>query len=333
MARLGTRTPWLPSSPDHPVLQAAFRTPRAYALLSISAAMVTALLKLAAWSATGSVGLLSDALESTVNLAAACMAFWALSLAAKPADREHPFGHSKAEYFSSGVESGLILVAAVAIVQAAAGRLVRPEPLADLGAGMALTLLATAINGLTARSLLRAAKRFDSIGLRADAHHLLTDVWTSLGVVAGLALVQLTGLQILDPLLAIAVALNIVGTGWGLLRETASGLLDRALPEAESRRLEDLLNRRRHDGLAFHAVKGRVAGARRFVSLHVLVPGHWTVAEGHRLCDQLEQEIEQTLPRTDVITHLEPIEDPASWGDEHLAWDRPARGDSGRDGG
>lgn len=319
--------------PIQPVLQLAFRTPRAYALLSISAAVLTALLKLAAWSATGSVGLLSDALESTVNLAAACMAFWALSLAAKPADEEHPFGHSKAEYFSSGVESGLILVAAVAIIQAAAGRLAQPEPLADLGSGMALTLLATAINALVAWTLLRASRRFDSIGLRADAHHLLTDVWTSVGVVAGLALVQITGLQILDPLIAIAVALNIVGTGWGLLRETASGLLDRALPAEEQARLEHVLDRHRNAGLAFHAVKGRVAGSRRFVSLHVLVPGDWSVADGHRICDQLEQEIELILPRTDVITHLEPIEDPASWRDERLAWDRPAADPSGRKGG
>jgi cation diffusion facilitator family transporter len=312
------------------VIEGLFRTPRSYALLSIAAAVATAVIKLAAWRATGSVGLLSDALESLVNLAAAAMAYWALSLAAKPADASHPYGHSKAEYFSSGVESALILVAAVAIFQAALSRLEQPETLAALGTGVALSLVATAINGLTAWTLLHASRRFDSIGLRADAHHLLTDVWTSIGVVLALGLVQLTGLTILDPLIAIGVALNIVWTGWGLLRETLSGLLDRSLPAPEQDQLEAVLNRHRQGGLAFHAVRGRVAGSKRFVSLHVLVPGCWTVAHGHAICDGLEQEIAATLPRTHVITHLEPIEDPASWDDEAFVWDRSSEAASGR---
>jgi cation diffusion facilitator family transporter len=298
-------------------------TPRSYTLLSIGAAVATIVIKLAAWRLTDSVGLLSDALESGVNLVAALAAFAALTLAAKPADRSHNYGHSKAEYFSSGLESGLIVLAALAILQTAAGRLLRPEPLEQLGLGLGLSLLATAINGLVALALLRASRRFDSITLRADAHHLLTDVWTSLGVVVGLLLVKLTGLSILDPLLAIGVALNIVVAGWNLLRETASGLMDRALPEEEQRQLEALLERHRSTGIAFHALRSRVAGSRRFVALHVLVPGAWSVRDGHAFCEQLEREISATLPRTHVLTHLEPIEDPVSWDDEGFPWDGP----------
>lgn len=298
-------------------------TPRSYTLLSIGAAVATIVIKLAAWRLTDSVGLLSDALESGVNLVAALAAFAALTLAAKPADRSHNYGHSKAEYFSSGLESGLIVLAALAILQTAAGRLLRPEPLEQLGLGLGLSLLATAINGLVALALLRASRRFDSITLRADAHHLLTDVWTSLGVVVGLLLVKLTGLSILDPLLAIGVALNIVVAGWNLLRETASGLMDRALPEEEQRQLEALLERHRSTGIAFHALRSRVAGSRRFVALHVLVPGAWSVRDGHAFCEQLEREISAALPRTHVLTHLEPIEDPVSWDDEGFPWDGP----------
>ncbi|MFY8149820.1 MAG: cation diffusion facilitator family transporter [Prochlorococcaceae cyanobacterium] len=298
-------------------------SPRDYTLLSIGAAVATIVIKMAAWRLTDSVGLLSDALESGVNLVAALAAFAALTLAAKPADRSHNYGHSKAEYFSSGLESGLIVLAALAILQTAAGRLLRPEPLEQLGLGLGLSLLATAINGVVALALLRASRRFDSITLRADAHHLLTDVWTSLGVVLGLVLVKLTGLSILDPLLAIGVALNIVVAGWNLLRETASGLLDRALPEEEQRQLEALLERHRGEGIAFHALRSRVAGSRRFVALHVLVPGAWSVRDGHAFCERLEREISAALPRTHVLTHLEPIEDPVSWDDEGFPWDGP----------
>jgi cation diffusion facilitator family transporter len=298
-----------------------FRSPRSYTLLSIGAATATIVLKAAAWRITGSVGLLSDALESGVNLVAALAAFWALTLAAKPADREHPYGHFKAEYFSSGLESALILVAAAAIVWAALPRLLAPQPLEQLGAGLGLSLLATALNGLVAWQLLRASRRFHSITLRADAHHLLTDVWTSLGVLLAVALVKLTGWLILDPLIAIAVALNIVVVGLKLLRETASGLLDHALPEAEQRQLEALLAAHMGKGLAVHALRTRVAGSRRFVALHLLVPGSWSVQAGHDLCERIEQEIQAALPRTDVITHLEPIEDPRSWQDTGFGWE------------
>ncbi|MFM9110909.1 MAG: cation diffusion facilitator family transporter, partial [Prochlorococcaceae cyanobacterium] len=266
---------------------------------------------------------LSDAMESGINLAAALGAFWALTLAARPPDREHPFGHFKAEYFSSGIESALIVVAALAIMHAAIGRLLQPQPLEHIGIGLLLSLVATAINGLVALVLLQGSRRFDSITLRADAHHLLTDVWTSIGVVVAVGLVQLTGWRLLDPLIAIAVALNIAITGWKLLMETASGLLDRSLPEEEQQRLEDLLASHADEGIAFHALRSRVAGSRRFVSFHVLVPGGWSVQAGHDLCERLERAISTAMPRTHVFTHLEPIEDPVAWDDDGFHWDRP----------
>ena len=290
--------------------------------LSVAAAVVTIILKTWAWRLTGSVGLLSDAMESGVNLVAAVGAIWALTLAAKPADRRHHYGHFKAEYFSSGLESVLIVAAALAIIHAALGRLQAPQPLEQLGAGLVISLLATALNGLVAWVLFKAARRFHSISLRADAHHLLTDVWTSMGVVLGIGLVKLTGLTILDPLIAIAVAVNIIITGWNLFHETASGLLDRSLPEVEQHQLEQLLAAHETDQIRFHALRSRVAGSRRFVSFHVLVPGHWSVQQGHDLCEQLEQEIATTLTRTHVLTHLEPIEDPSSWDDQSFRWEQ-----------
>jgi cation diffusion facilitator family transporter len=291
-------------------------------LLSTGAAVATIVLKSLAWRLTGSVGLLSDAMESGVNLIAAIGAFWALTLAAKPADRTHHYGHFKAEYFSSGLESVLIVAAALAIIHAAIGRLQDPQPLEQLGIGLAISLAATAINALVARVLLKAARRFDSITLRADAHHLLTDVWTSTGVFVGIGLVKLTGLTILDPLIAIAVAVNIVFTGWKLLHETASGLLDRSLPDQEQRLLENLLSSYESEEIRFHALRTRVAGSRRFVSFHLLVPGHWTVQAGHDLCEELEHKVAATLTRTHVLTHLEPIEDPKAWEDQGFRWEQ-----------
>ena len=198
----------------------------------------------------------------------------------------------------------------------------QPQPLEQLGIGLALSLLATALNALVAWILLKASRRFHSITLRADAHHLLTDVWTSFGVVLGIGLVQVTGLTILDPLIAIAVALNIVVTGWKLLHETASGLLDRSLPEDEQAQLEALLASHETEEIRFHALRTRVAGSRRFVAFHVLVPGRWTVQAGHDLCEQLEREIATALTRTDVLTHLEPIEDPRAWDDQGFRWEQ-----------
>ena len=299
-----------------------FVSPRSYMLLSLAAAITTIVLKTWAWQLTGSVGLLSDAMESGVNLVAALGAFWALTLAAKPADRRHHYGHFKAEYFSSGLESVLIVVAAIAIMHAAIGRLQQPQPLEQVGLGLAISLAATVLNGLVAWVLLKASRRFDSITLRADAHHLLTDVWTSAGVVMGIGLVKLTGWTILDPLIAIGVALNIVITGGKLFHETASGLLDRSLPDREQQWLENLLASYETEDIRFHALRTRVAGSHRFVSFHVLVPGHWSVQAGHDLCERLEHQVATTLARTHVLTHLEPIEDPRAWDDQGFRWEQ-----------
>jgi len=292
---------------------------RSYAALSMGAAVLTIGLKFGAYALTGSVGLLSDAFESIVNLVAAIAAFWALSYAAKPPDAKHTFGHSKAEYFSSALEGLLILVAAGSIAIAAGERLSHPQPIEQAGLGLALALLATAINGGVAWILLQASQRLRSITLRADAHHLLTDVWTSVGVVLGIGLVSVTGWLVLDPIVALLVAANIVWTGFKLLGETGSGLLDSAIPDEEQKAIALIMSEYETQGIQFHALRTRVAGARRFVSFHVLVPGAWTVQRGHDVCEAIEQGITLALPGTDVTTHLEPSEDPISWDDEKLS--------------
>ena len=262
---------------------------RRYAMLSIAAAVVTIGLKLGAYYLTGSVGLFSDAAESVVNLVAAVAALWALTLAVRPPDEEHAFGHSKAEYFSSGLESALIIIAAVWIGVTAWDRLMDPQPLQNVGLGLSMTLVAAAINGGVALVLLRAGRRLRSIALRADAQHLLTDVWTSAGVVLGVCLVYLTGWLVLDPIIGLVVAANIVWTGFRLLNDTAHGLLDTALPPEELEKIPDVLSRHERDDVHFHAVRTRVAGQRRFVSMHVLVPGRWTVKQGHDLSEEIEK--------------------------------------------
>ena len=301
---------------------------RSFALLSIGAAVTTIILKFGAYKLTGSVGLLSDALESQVNLVAALTALWALTLAAKPPDAGHAFGYSKAEYFSSALEGLLILVAAISIMVAAIDRIYHPQPIEQIGWGLLVSMIAAAINGGVAMILLRASKRLRSIALKADGHHLLTDVWTSIGVLIGLILVQLTGWQVLDPLIAIGVAINIVWAGWRLLRETGSGLLDAALSAADLEIINEILQAHQQDGTQFHALRTRLAGSRRFVTMHVLVPGQWTVQRGHDLCDRIELEIARALPGTHTITHLEPSEDPLSWEDSELDRPDPAGADS-----
>jgi cation diffusion facilitator family transporter len=292
---------------------------RSYAALSIIAAVITIALKFGAYFLTGSVGLLSDAFESIVNLVAALAAFWALSYASKPPDAEHTFGHSKAEYFSSALEGILILVAAVSIAVASVERLIHPQPIEQAGLGLGLALVATAINGGVAWILLQASQRLRSISLRADAHHLLTDVWTSVGVVLGIGLVSITGWEVLDPIVALLVAANIVWAGVKLLRETGAGLLDTAIPAAEHQEILLIMSEYESQGIQFHAMRTRVAGTHRFVSFHVLVPGAWTVQRGHDLCESIEQAISLALPGTDITTHLEPAEDPLSWDDIKLS--------------
>jgi cation diffusion facilitator family transporter len=294
-----------------------------YAWLSIAAAVVTIGLKLSAYWLTGSVGLLSDALESLVNLAAAIMALAMLTLAARPPDEEHAYGHGKAEYFAGGVEGALILLAAASIAWTAVPRLVAPQPLEQIGLGLAVSLAASAINLIVARVLLAAGRRFRSIALEADARHLMTDVWTSAGVLAAVGAVALTGWQRLDPIIALVVAANIIWTGVRLLRQSALGLLDTALPSQEQMAIDAVLARYRSDEVQFHALRTRQAGARSFMSVHVLVPGGWTVQRGHRLLEQIERDIREAVPGLTVFTHLEPLEDPVSFEDTRL--DRATR--------
>lgn len=289
-----------------------------YAWLSIGAALATMALKgLAAWL-TGSVGLLSDALESFVNLGAALLALGMLRLAIHPPDEKHPFGYSKAEYFSAVVEGALIVFAALAIMAAALPRLLAPQPIEEFGKGLVLSLVATAINLGVALALLAASRRHHSVALEADAHHLLTDVWTSVGIVAGVGAIALTGWLILDPLIAIAVAGYIVWTGASVVRRSVLGLLDRALPESEIARIQAVLEPYRSQGMDYHALRTRRAGRRRLVELHLLVPGAMSVRDGHRVADEIEAKIRAALPGSGVTTHLEPIEDPASYKDQEL---------------
>ena len=294
------------------------KSARFYAFLSIAAAILTIGLKLGAYLLTNSIGFLSDAMESGVNLVAAVFAVWALTYAAKPPDEEHVFGHSKAEYFSSGFEGALILVAAVSIAIAAIPRLIHPQPLEQVSIGLLLSIIASAINGGVALILLKAGKRLHSITLRADAHHLLTDVWTSVGVILGLLLVSLTGWLIIDPLIAILVAINIVWTGTKLIQESSSALLDASIPLPERQIIDELLSAYDCQQVQFHAIRTRMAGMRRFISFHVLVPGAWTVQQGHDLCEEIESKICQSLPNMNVLIHLEPLEDPKSWTDQEL---------------
>jgi cation diffusion facilitator family transporter len=293
-------------------------TARRYAMLSIAVAVITIGLKLGAYLLTGSVGLFSDAAESVVNLVAAVAALWALIYAARPPDEEHAFGHNKAEYFSSGLESALILIAAVWIGLTAWDRLLDPQPLQNVGLGLTITLVASAINGGAALAILRAGRRLRSITLRADAHHLLTDVWTSLGVVLGIVTVQLTGWLILDPLIALLVTANILWTGVRLLRDTAQGLLDRALPPEDREAITEVLSRYEKQGIRFHALRTRASGPRRFISMHVLVPGEWTVQRGHDLSERIERDLATVLPQSTFFIHIEPSEDPVSFADQTL---------------
>jgi len=281
-----------------------------YAWLSIAAAISTILLKGIAWKLTGSVGLLSDAIESFVNLAGALMALWMLTLAALPADAAHQHGHGKAEYFSSAFEGFLIVLAALSIGYAAISRLLDPQPLEAVGVGLVVSVVASIINFAAAGVLMRVGKKHNSITLEADAHHLMTDVWTSVGVIAGVGLVAWSGWLWLDPVIALIVAANIVWTGYQLMRRSADGLMDRALPTEKLEKIEYLLAGYRQQGLEFHALRTRQAGSRSFVTLHVLVPGHWSVQDGHDWAGRIEADIKKTLDHADVTTHLEPIGDP-----------------------
>jgi cation diffusion facilitator family transporter len=291
------------------------RPPTFYAWLSVATSVVVITLKFAAYFLTGSVGLLSDAVESVVNIVAALIALAVLTYSAAKPDREHNFGHEKAEYFSSGIEGALIFVAAGAIIWTAVPRLMNPQPLEQVSVGLALAVVASLANAACAWVMLRAARAHRSITLEADARHLLTDVWTTVGVVVGVVLVQLTGWLRLDPLIAIAVALQIVWTGWHLMTRSFEGLMDRAIPEQDRAVITGVLDTLRHEGGDYHALRTRVAGSKSFVNVHILVPGRMSVQAGHDLCERFEQEITAKLPHIEVLTHLEPLEDPKSWDD------------------
>jgi cation diffusion facilitator family transporter len=289
-----------------------------YAWLSIAAAVLTIALKAAAYFITGSVGLLSDALESVVNLVAALMALAMLTIAARPPDEERTYGHDKAEYFSSGVEGALILVAAVSIIAAALPRLLAPQPIEQVGLGLGVSVVASLVNLGVALVLRQAGRRHRSITLEADAAHLMTDVWTSAGVLIAIGAVAVTGWERLDPIVALAVAANIIWAGFGLMRRSVLGLMDTALPHEQQEAVREIQQRYVQEGIKFHALRSRQSGARSFVSMHVLVPGAWTVQRGHELLERIESEVRRIIPNVTVFTHLEPLDDPASWQDAQL---------------
>jgi cation diffusion facilitator family transporter len=290
-----------------------------YVWLSIAAAVVTIALKMWAYFYTGSVGLLSDALESVINLVAAIVALLIIKIAAAPPDDDHAFGHDKAEYFASGIEGTLIFVAAIGIVFTAVPRLFAPQPLESIGFGLIVSLVATFINLFVGIVLIRVGKHHHSIVLEADGRHLLTDVWTSIGVVAAIVAVGLTGWIVLDPIIALVVALNIVWTGFQLIKRSALGLMDTAVaPETCDNIVKVLDGYVAAQGIDYHALRTRQSGARKFISVHILVPDEWTVQKGHDLTEQIENDICQAVPDSTVFTHLEPLEDPSSFYDLEL---------------
>lgn len=286
-----------------------------YAWLSIAAAVLTIGLKISAYGLTGSVGLLSDALESTANLAAAVVALLALRMVARPADKEFTFGYSKVEYFASGFEGGMILLAATGIIITAVPRLIRPAPLESLGLGLLISVIASLINLGVSLALLRAGKRYNSITLEADARHLVTDVWTTAGVLLGIALVWLTGYVRLDAIIALLVAANILYTGYKLLKRSGRGLMDMALPPEELDAVKRILDSYASQGVGYHALRSRQAAARKFLVVHLLVPGDWSIAQGHQLAEEVETRVSTVIPGANIVTHIEPAGDPISLRD------------------
>jgi cation diffusion facilitator family transporter len=286
-----------------------------FAWLSIAASIITITLKSSAYLLTNSVGFLSDAVESLVNLVAGVMALAMLTVAARPPDVEHAYGHSKAEYFSSTTEGILILIAAGGIIVTAIQRFFNPQPLEQLGIGLTVSIVASLVNFAASRILLKAGKRENSITLEADAQHLMTDVWTSVGVIAGIGIVAVTKWDALDPIIAVLVGLNIVWTAYQLLRRSIAGLMDAALPKQELKIIETVMTKYREKGVIFHALRTRQSASRRFVSVHMLVPGAWTVHDAHHVAENFEGDIRQELTEAIIHTHLEPVDDEISMND------------------
>ncbi|EYT62590.1 transporter [Dietzia sp. UCD-THP] len=294
-------------------------TLKKFAWLSVATSIVTIALKMAAWWVTGSVGLLSDAAESVVNLVASVVALIAITVAERPADDDHQYGHSKAEYFSAGVEGAMIFVASTFILYTGVERLINPVPIESLGLGLAISVVAAVVNGVVGTLLIRAGIRHRSPTLKADGKHLMTDVVTSVGVVIGVALVWITGWEFLDPIVAIAVGLNILFIGYKLVHESGMGLMDATLPDEDNQAIQEVLDRHRQPGrVDFHELRTRESGRWRFVEFHALVPGDWSVDQGHDLVETVEQEIHAALPHSHITTHLEPIEDERAYNDVRL---------------
>ena len=290
-----------------------------YAWLAIGTAFITITFKGAAYFYTGSVGLLSDALESLINLVAAIVALLMIKIAAQPPDEEHSFGHDKAEYFASGIEGTLIFIAALSIGYAAISGILNPRPLENLYSGLMISSIATVVNLIVGKVLIKIGKRHQSIVLEADGKHLMTDVWTSVGVILGVSAVSLTGWARLDPIIALLVAVNIVWTGFQLIRRSALGLMDTAVePEVQEKILAVLDSFAREKAIAYHALRTRQAGAKKFISVHILVPDEWTVQQGHGMTEEIESAICRMIPDSTIFTHLEPLEDPASFADIEL---------------
>lgn len=316
----------LPSAPTSPIQShdAASAKPLAgvphgrLLAVSVVASFVTVGLKFGAYRITGSVGLLSDAVESTANVVAALTALFAIWYASQPADEEHPYGHEKIEFFSSGVEGGLILLAAVTIGWTGWQRLQQPLVPAHIDAGLWLVGISTLINYAVGRTLLQVGKATDSIVLEADGRHLLTDVWTSIGVAIGLVLTALTHAPWLDPILAIVVAINIARIGFDLLRRSFNGLMDRALEDGEVEAIRDAIQSTLEASMTYHALRTRRAGAQRFVDYHLLVPGDCSVSAAHDLEMQIGAAIQEAVPGIEITAHIEPIEEPRAWNDSRL---------------
>ncbi|MGW5240989.1 cation diffusion facilitator family transporter [Monashia sp. NPDC004114] len=298
-----------------------------FAYLSIAAAIVTITLKVVAWQITGSVGLLSDAAESVVNLVAAVAVLIALKVAAMPADKNHHFGHTKAEYFSAAIEGVMIFVAALVIMWTAIDRFLHPQALENVGLGLAISVVASVVNGVVAVVLLRAGRRYRSLTLTADGKHLMTDVWTSAGVVVGVLIVALTGVARLDPVVAFLVGLNIVWTGWKLIRESTEGLMDISMSKEDNRAIADILTRFVTSEVHFHALRTRESGHHRFAEVHVLVPGAWTVRQGHDLVEEVEAAVHRDFGEIALTCHLEPREDPRAYGDYSAEFPVPTHED------
>jgi cation diffusion facilitator family transporter len=286
-----------------------------FAWLSVGAALATIVLKTIAYLLTNSISLMSDAAESLVNLAGALMALWMLTIAARPEDEDHTWGHSKAEYFSSGAEGTMILLASLSIGFFAVQRLLNPRNLEQINLGLIVNASASVINLAVSLFLSRAAKKYNSITLEANSKHLMTDVFTSAGVIGGIIIVSITGLNIIDPILALLVAGNIVISGVSLVRKSVHGLMDTIIPETDIEKLKKVCEPYTKEGISFHAIRTRQAGSRKFISMHVLVPGSWSVHQGHRLLEEIELKIRQEIPESSILTHLESLDDPASWDD------------------